>query len=123
MAMHGGMGMAMPGAPPTRVVALDEMLELNELTDQVTFDEIKEDMGDECSNFGASRSPPQAKLANRNAVSFGWKIAHAAGFAASAQRLYPAPRDTRTTRQFGICPSFKEHFLSPRPIRNFSASR
>jgi hypothetical protein len=55
MAMHGGMGMAMPGAPPTRVVALDEMLELNELTDQVTFDEIKEDMGDECSNFGASQ--------------------------------------------------------------------
>jgi hypothetical protein len=33
-------------------VALDEMLDLNELSDQVTYDEIKEDMSDECANFG-----------------------------------------------------------------------
>ena len=55
MAMQTGVmppGMAMPGGPPTRVVALDEMLDLNELSDQVTYDEIKEDMSDECANFG-----------------------------------------------------------------------
>jgi splicing factor U2AF subunit len=55
MAMQTGVmppGMAMPGGAPTRVVALDEMLDLNELSDQVTYDEIKEDMSDECANFG-----------------------------------------------------------------------
>jgi hypothetical protein len=29
-------------------------------------------------------------------------------------RWYPVPRATRTTRVFGICPSFKDHSLSRR---------
>ena len=29
-------------------------------------------------------------------------------------RWYPVPRATRTTRESGICPSFKDHFLSAR---------
>jgi hypothetical protein len=37
-------------------------------------------------------------------------------------RLYPVFACTRTPRKFGICPSFRRHFLSPRAkptIRNF----
>jgi hypothetical protein len=51
-----------------------------------------------------------AKVANRDVRDFGWEIAHAA----VTTRWYPVPRATRTTLGFGICPSFKGHFLSRR---------
>jgi hypothetical protein len=33
-------------------------------------------------------------------------------------RWYPVPKATRTPRKFGICPSFKDHALSPVPNLN-----
>jgi hypothetical protein len=50
-------------------------------------------------------------------VGIRWEIAH--GPFRDARRLpstrwYPVPGATRTTLGFGICPSFKDHFLSRR---------
>jgi hypothetical protein len=58
------------------------------------------------------------KVANRNGRAFRWEVAHAAVTRRQPISLYTmVPRAegyTYTTRKFGICLSFKDHFLSRR---------
>jgi hypothetical protein len=62
-----------------------------------------------------------------NVRGFGWEVVHAAVWPTRADfprhECSPYLRDTRTPRKFGMCPSFKDHSLSPRAnprtIRNF----
>jgi len=55
MAMQGGPGAAGMGTgsePPTRILSLVEVVDEEELKDDVIFDEIKEDMYEECGKYG-----------------------------------------------------------------------
>jgi splicing factor U2AF subunit len=52
MAMHSGGLPFMQGPPPTRVVSLLDVVDVAELTDDVAFTEIMEDMQDECGKYG-----------------------------------------------------------------------
>jgi hypothetical protein len=64
-----------------------------------------------------TRVPPcDGKVANcRDFRGFGWGIAHGAVSRRPPISLYTTvPGATRTTLGFGICPSFKGHFLSRR---------
>jgi hypothetical protein len=77
-----------------------------------------------CVCIGATAialTPPHAswgdaQVANRNDRDFGREIArrfaHTRRFPSS--KLQPVLACTRTTRKFWRCPSFKDHFLSPR---------
>jgi hypothetical protein len=75
---------------------------------------------------GEATSYSDGKVANRNGRDSGWEIAHATILCRFPSPIAPRTQDacTRTTRKFGICPSFKDHFLSPvlnpnDTIRNF----
>jgi len=52
MAMQSGGLPFMQGPPPTRVVSLLDVVDVAELTDDVAFTEIMEDMQDECGKYG-----------------------------------------------------------------------
>jgi hypothetical protein len=64
--------------------------------------------------FRGAHTHRDEKGANRHVRDSGCEIAHAADLRRPPNSLDTIVARTRTPRKFGICPSFKGHFLSPR---------
>ena len=64
-------------------------------------------------NLSASSFGGLAVVAPANRP-LGHPVVRRSSVGAAPRRSYSEPRATRTPRTFGMCPSFKGHFLSPR---------